>query len=128
LYRRAGWKKIGVVCPYTDDLAAAIGAEYGRHGFEVVATSNLCLVDNLDMGNVPEATIRDQLVAVAAAEPDCIAVVCTNLSAIGLAPGFEAAYGIPVVDSIAATFVEASRMSGCDVRIDGLGRVLAGSV
>jgi maleate isomerase len=125
-YRRHGWTRIGLVCPYTDDVTAAIVAEYGRQGLTVVATSNLGLVSNVDMGNARSASIRDQLVAVAAAKPDCIAVICTNLSAIQLTPAFEAEFGIPIVDSIAATFVEASNLCGIDVHIDALGRVLSG--
>jgi maleate isomerase len=125
-YRRHGWTNVGVVCPYTDDLTAAIVAEYARCGFPVAATANLGLTSNIDMGNVPASVIREQLAAVAAAKPDCIAVICTNLSAIPFTAAFEDAYGIPIVDSIAATFVEVSRLCGIDVRLDGLGCVLGG--
>lgn len=125
-YRRNGWTKVGLVCPYTNDITAAIVAEYGRHGFTVVATANLGLVSNIDMGNASSAEIRAQLVSVAAAQPDCIAVVCTNLSAIALTQAFEAEFGIPIVDSIAATFVELTNMCGAEVHLEGLGRVLSG--
>jgi maleate isomerase len=125
-YRRHGWTKIGLVCPYMDNVTAAIAAEYERQGFTVVAISNLGLESNLDMGNASAASIREQLVAVAAAKPDCIAVICTNLSAISLSAEFEAAFGIPIVDSIAATFVEAARMCGADASVAGLGLVLSG--
>jgi maleate isomerase len=126
--RRGSFSRVGLVCPYTDDIAHAIGVAYARRGLDVVATSNLGLVENHDMGNVSEATIRGQLDAVATARPDCIVVVCTNLSAITITAEFEAASGIAVVDSIAATFAETSRMAGCDVRVPGMGRLLSGAI
>jgi maleate cis-trans isomerase len=55
-------------------------------------------------------------------------VICTNLSAIQLIPAFEAEFGIPVVDSIAATFVETARLCDRDVRVSGLGRLLSGTI
>jgi maleate isomerase len=128
IYRRAGWNRIAVVCPYTDDVTREIVAEYARHDLTVVATSNLGLVANIDMGNAAEATIREQLVSVATAKPDCIAVICTNRSAVTFTDALEREFGIPVVDSIAATFTEASRLCGIDVRIDGLGQLLSGNV
>ena len=126
IYRRYGWTKIGVVCPYVDDVSAAIATEYGRCGLTVVASANLGLESNHDMGNVSAAAIRKQLVDVARAKPDCIAVICTNVSAIPLTAAFEAEFGIPIVDSIAATFVEVTRLAGVDARIAGFGQLLAG--
>ncbi len=128
IYRRNGWTKIGVVCPYTDDVMAAIAVEYGRRGLTVVSSNNLGLESNIDMGHAPASVIRNQVMAVAAAKPDCIAVICTNLSAIPFTAAFEDEFGIPVVDSIVATFVEVSRLCGCEVQIDGLGRLLSGRV
>jgi maleate isomerase len=125
-FRRHGWTRIGLAVPYNDGITDAIVREYATHGFEVVATANLGLESNIDFGNTPAATIRELLVAAAAGAPDCIAVVCTNVPAITLAAEFEAAYGIPIVDSIAVTFLEAARLCGLDPRVAGFGRVLAG--
>jgi maleate isomerase len=126
IYRRYGWTKIGIVCPYTDDVLTAMVREYELHGLSVVATSNLGLESNLDMGNASMPAIREQLIAVAAADPDCIAVICTNLSAIQLTAAFEDEFGIPIVDSVAATFVELARLCDLDVHIAGMGRLLSG--
>jgi maleate isomerase len=128
IYRRNGWTRIGLACPYTDDVTAAIVAEYARHGFTVVAASNLGLEANVDMGNASLDAIHAQLVTLAAAKPDCIAVVCTNLSAIQCTAAFEAEYGIPVVDSVAATYIDVARRCGVDVSIAGCGQLLAGGV
>jgi maleate isomerase len=128
IYRRFGWTRIGIACPYTDDVTAAIVEEYERQGFTIAATANLGLESNLDMGNAQAADIWNQLGAVATTGPDCIAVICTNLSAVQMTPAFEAQFGIPIVDSVAATFVEVSRLCGRDVQIEGLGRLLSGRV
>jgi maleate isomerase len=125
-FRRHRWTRIGLAVPYNDDITAAIVREYASQGFEVIATAHLGLESNIDFGNVSAATIRDLLVAAAAGAPDCIAVVCTNVPAITLAAEFEAAYGIPIVDSIAVTFLECARICGLDPRIAGFGSVLAG--
>jgi len=125
-FRRHGWTRIGLAVPYTDDITASIVAEYARHGLEVVATANLGEESNIAFGNTPAAAIRELLVAAARNAPDCIAVVCTNVPAISLTAPFEAEFGIPIVDSIAVTFVEACRRCGLDPRIAGLGHVLAG--
>jgi maleate isomerase len=125
-YRRHGWKRIGIACPYTDDVLAAMVREYEHHGLRVVSTANLGLEANVDMGNASLGSIGAQLRAVAAEAPDCIAVICTNLSAIQLTADFEAAFGIPIVDSVAATFVGLAHLCDIDVRIDGMGRLLSG--
>jgi maleate isomerase len=127
-YRRNGWTRIAIACPYTDDVLAAMVREYERHGFTVVATANLGLEANVDMGNASLAAIYGQLVALARAKPDCIAVICTNLSAIQVTAEFEAQFSIPVVDSVAATFVELARMCELDINIGGVGRLLGGTL
>jgi maleate isomerase len=53
---------------------------------------------------------------VAAARPQAIVVLCTNLRAAPLVPALEAELGIPIYDSVATVVWQALRLAGADTR------------
>jgi maleate isomerase len=58
---------------------------------------------NTDYGRVPPARIAAQCRHVAAARPDAIIVMCTNLRGAPVAAAVAAETSIPVLDSVAVT-------------------------
>lgn len=61
---------------------------------------------------------------VAAARPEAIAIICTNLRAAPLAEALEAETGIPVLDTIATVVWGCLRLAGADPgAVRGWGRL-----
>lgn len=63
----------------------------------------------------------------AASKPDCVAVVCTNFNTTDLIVEMEEELGVIIIDSIAVTFWEACRITNVDIKVEGWGRLLAGT-
>lgn len=124
-FRRHGWTRIGLAVPYTPDITLKIGEEYRRHGFSVVQAADLSISDNVAFGALSPETLEQLIRDAAKGEPDCIAVVCTNLAAAPLVERLEAELGIPIVDSVAVTFRAALALAGIDEPVAGWGRLLA---
>jgi maleate isomerase len=96
-------QRLALVTPYTDDVQAKIAANYEASGFACVAERHAGLQDNFSFAEMASADIEAMILSVAIAQPDAIAVICTNMDASRLAPSLEARIGIPVLDSIACT-------------------------
>lgn len=126
-FREFGLKTVGLALPYTDDISSQIATEYTRQGFTITDIASLGLVANRDIGAAKPDAIRDVLRRAAASKPDCIAVVCTNFNATDLVVEMEEELGVTIIDSIALTFWEGCRIAGVDVKIEGWGRLLAGT-
>jgi maleate isomerase len=93
-------RRIGLVTPYVAALEEAIVANYAAAGIETVAARRLDLTVNTDYAAVPPATIAAMAREVAAARPDAVVVMCTNLAGAGIAPVLSAELGLPVLDSV----------------------------
>jgi maleate isomerase len=114
LLRRMNAQRLALVTPYTDDVQAKIAANYEAAGFACVAERHAGLQDNFAFAGLPRAEIEAMILSVAAARPDAIAVICTNMDASTLAPALEAHTGIPVLDSIACTLWGAMNILGIE--------------
>ena len=117
-------KRVGFVTPYLDDVQARIDANYRNAGFEIVAERHLRMQDNFSFSTVTEDQIRAMTREVAAARPDAIAIVCTNMRGGPITAELEAAHGIPVYDTVATTVWKSLKVAGVDTkRIRGWGRL-----
>jgi len=96
-------KRLGLVTPYTKDVQDRIIENYAGIGIEVCAEAHSGLSDNFSFANVEEEAIERMCENVAAAKPDAIAVVCTNMRGPLVAAALERRLGIPVLDSVAFT-------------------------
>ena len=107
-------RRLGLVTPYTADVAAAIVANYATLGIEVAAARRADLSDNHSFADIPASDVRAMCRDVAARGVDALAIVCTNMRGPMIAPAVEAEFGIPVLDSIAATLWGALAILGVD--------------
>jgi maleate isomerase len=98
-----GVRRLGLVTPYTSDVQHRIMANYAAAGIETVAERHSGRTDNFSFAEVSEAAIAGMCREVAAAKPDAIAIVCTNMRGPLIAPELEQELGIPILDSVAFT-------------------------
>lgn len=121
---RLGATRQGLVTPYTPDVQARIGATYAAAGITCPAERHLGIADNFTFATVPQATIRSMIAEVAAAKPDAVTILCTNMNGASLAPAFEAEGAPIILDSVAVTLwgclIEAGLRPDC---ITGWGRI-----
>lgn len=119
MLRRHGMARIGLVTPYTDDVQNRIAETLAGEGITVAAERHLGIRDNFSFGLVDRPTLDGMVAAVAASRPDAIVVLCTNLAGADRVPVWEAAWGIPVLDSVALSLVGA--LDACQVERRALG-------
>jgi maleate isomerase len=121
---KTGAKRVGFVTPYLDDVQARINANYENAGFRVVAERHLGMRDNFSFSTVTADQMRAMTREVAAAKPDAIAVICTNMRGAPLVEELEAAYGIPIYDTVSTTVWKSLKIAGVDTnRIKGWGTI-----
>lgn len=116
IFQRTGVRRLGLVTPYRSDVQQAIVANYAGAGIECVAERHLGLQDNFSFSEVTPQALTALVHDVAAARPDAIVILCTNLRGAPLVPALEQALGIPVYDSISAVVWKALRLAGTDTR------------
>ena len=124
LLERTGAKRVGFVTPYRDDVQARINANYQKAGFVVAADRHLGIQDNFSFSEVTVDQMRVMTRDVAAAKPDAIAIVCTNMRGAALAAELEQAHGIPIYDTVATTVWKSLKIAGVDTsRVKGWGKL-----
>jgi maleate isomerase len=123
---KTGAKTVGFVTPYLDDVQARINANYQRAGFRVVAERHLGMRDNFSFSTVTADQMRQMTAQIAAAKPDAIAIICTNMRGAPLAEELEAAHGIPIYDTVATTVWKSLKIAGVDTpRVKGWGTIFS---
>jgi maleate isomerase len=124
ILERTGVRRLGLVTPYVDDVQQRILANYEAAGWPCVAERHTGLQDNFSFSEVGPDALRSMVLDVAAARPDAIAILCTNLRGAPLVQALEAQTGIPVYDSVATVVWKALRIAGVDTRrVQGWGRL-----
>jgi maleate isomerase len=116
LFAHYGVRRFGLVTPYVDEVQQAIIANYRSAGFDCVAERHLGLQDNFSFSEVAPETLQAMVRDVAAARPQAIVVLCTNLRGAPLVPALEAELGLPIIDSISAVVWKSLRLAGIDTR------------
>jgi len=109
---RLGAGRIAIVTPYLADIQARIVANYDAAGFDVVAERHLGDPGNYSFAEHDGKRIEGLIREVAASRPEAIAIVCTNFRGTRIAAGLEQEFGIPIVDSIAATLWHSLALAG----------------
>lgn len=120
-----GARRVALLTPYTADVGAQIAVCYGRHGLSVAAEEHLGIADNDAFAAVPPSRLAAAARALARDAIDALAIVCTNLYGAGLAAALEKELGVPVFDSVTATFWRALQAAGAERSIGGWGALLA---
>jgi len=130
LLKIAGVERLALVTPYTGDIQQRIVANYAREGIAVVAERHMHISVNHDFALVEPDTLLHLMREVSThandARPQAISTYCTNLRAAPLADRMEAELGIPLLDTVSATFWGGLRAAGADPsQVQGWGSLFA---
>ena len=124
IFRLAGVERFGLVTPYLDAVQERTVANFAREGFACAAERHLGISENFAFAEVDAPTIEGMVREVAAAGPQAITVLCTNLAAAPLVERLERATGVPIYDSVATAVWGALRVAGVEpARVGGWGRL-----
>ena len=126
VFRLLGVTRYGLVTPYLDEIQAPILETFAQEGFACAAERHLGDRGNFSFSEYDGATIAELVRAVAAARPQAISILCTNLRGAPLAASLERELGIPILDSVATALWGSLRLAGVDTRrVEGWGGLFA---
>ncbi|WP_420349374.1 maleate cis-trans isomerase family protein [Pelagibius sp.] len=122
IFAATGVRRIGLVTPYLEAVQERIIASYTAAGYHCVAERHENDPGNFSYSEIGEDLIAQRIREVATAQPDAIAVVCTNLFGARVAAVMEAETGIPVYDTVATGLWKSLVLAGIDTaRVTGWG-------
>jgi maleate isomerase len=124
--RAIGARRLAVGTPYDEEITRREGAFLEAAGFEVVTIRGLGIGPDREIGALGFDDVRALAASVMTESVDALFLSCTNLAAFPLLAELEAAYGVPVVTSNAATLWKALQLIGVDAARPGYGTLLSG--
>jgi maleate isomerase len=116
---------VGLLTPYTADVNDRIAARYAADGPTVTAAHALGHTDNESFARIAPEELLPPSRRLAAAAPDALAYVCTNMYGAPIAGRVEAETGVPVLDSVAVTLWWCLRLVGAPPLAPRWGGLLA---
>ena len=116
LLAERGWRRIGLVTPYSAAGGAKVERAFAAEGHACVAAAHVGLADNLSYASIPATTIKAMCREVAAAGADVIIAWCTNFPAAPIVAEVEEETGLPMVDSTSLGVWAALRQLRLDTR------------
>ena len=117
--------RIGVVFPGTDEIVAAIGAQFALRDIEVVSTATLPVnLTNPEIAELRRADIASLIESAFAPGVDAVVCVGTNLRSGYCVAELERKHGVVVIDSALALAWHALRLSGRNEAVAGWGGLL----
>ncbi|MEE9097615.1 maleate cis-trans isomerase family protein [Pseudarthrobacter phenanthrenivorans] len=123
-FRAFGTERIGLFTPYTEDVNRQVIACYEREGIKTVDHRALGLSDNESFARVTDDEMRPGSLELAAAAPDALVYLCTNLYGANITGEIEEATGVPVLDSVAVTLWHALKLADAPLLDARWGRLL----
>ncbi|MEW1811434.1 Asp/Glu racemase [Pseudarthrobacter phenanthrenivorans] len=123
-FRTFGTERIGLFTPYTADVNRQIIESYGREGIKTLDHRALGLSDNESFARVTDDEMRPGSLELAAASPDALVYLCTNLYGANITAEIEHMSGVPVLDSVAVTLWHALKLAGAPLLGPRWGRLL----
>jgi len=127
ILQRAGLKRVGLVTPYIERIQELIVETFAAEGLTVTGERHLGLSENFSFADVRAREIAEMIRTVAAAGPEAVLVLCTNLRAAPLVAELEEEIGHPILDSVATAVWGALRLTqAAPKRVSGWGRLFQG--
>lgn len=122
--RHLNLQRVVVAGPYDASIGAMAKSFLQGNGIEVVATCDLGLVDNQQVGRLTETDAYDLGREADRANADAVIFAGTNMRTMAVIERLECDLGKPVVSTTAAALWSALRLVGFTGSIAGHGRLL----
>ena len=92
---RLGARRLGMIYPYTQDVAEAINRNYQKQGFQIGAYRTYGGTISNDFASIREDDIEGMVRDVVTCDVDAIVMLCTNMHGAALARRLEPVLRIP---------------------------------
>jgi maleate isomerase len=116
LIRHLGITDLGLLTPYTDDVQAAIMANYLRFGVTCSVETHLGVSNNNSFGDISESTLDEGFWELEKRGAKVVSVFCTGLKAAQLVDKWETKSGVMVLDTVATVLWDMCQMTGIDTK------------
>lgn len=123
-FEHLGVRRISVLTPYIREVSEPFVGYFESHGLEVLNLHCLGIEDDRMMARLAPDSIVAAALEVCDPAAEALFLSCTALRAAEVAGRIEAEIGRPVVTSNQAMFWRALRLAGCELTVDGYGRLL----
>lgn len=122
--RHLSLRRIAIGAPYDSSISAMAKSFLEGNGIRVVATRELGLVDNQQVGRLSEADAYELGRAADRADADAVIFAGTNMRTMAVVERLERELEKPVISTTAAALWSALRLVGFSGSIEGHGRLL----
>jgi maleate isomerase len=123
-----GLKKVALSTAFKSEVNDIAIKFLSDNGLEVVASSGLGMVDNLQVGRLPPQTAIDAVRAVDNSEAQAVVLACTNWQSMAVLQELEDELGKPVLSTSQMTLWHALKLAGYPAGVKGFGNLLAQSM
>ncbi|NKX56462.1 Asp/Glu racemase [Arthrobacter sp. E918] len=124
-FEEFGTRRIGLLTPYTQDVNQAVAACYAAEGICVAGERHWGLSENEAFARVRPEDLLPASRELAAARPDALVYLCTNLYGAPAVERLEADTGVPVLDSVAVTLWHCLKLAGAPLLDARWGKLLS---
>lgn len=122
-----GAGKIGLVTPYTSQVAGPMRAFLADHGVETLKEISFGEEQDPMVARISEVSTLDAVLEAGRAEGvEAVFASCTNLRTFGIIDAAEAELGKPVISSNLALVWDLLKLAGVEAKGWGAGRLFAG--
>ena len=119
-----GCRKIAVLTPYSDEVNAVVDRFITSKGVAIGARGSFKRERSAELCRVAPESIYDAGLVLGKANVDGLFISCTALRVSPVIERLEADLGKPVVASNQALAWHATRLAGCDDKVEGYGQLL----
>jgi len=118
-------KKLSVLTPYTEDVAASVGDYFQNQGLTVVNIACMGLEDDRIMARITTDSIIEAAKETVVADEEALFISCTALRSAEVASKIEQEIGKPVITSNQAAAWRSLTIAGIEPRVSGFGKLLS---
>lgn len=120
-----GVKRLALATAFKENVNEIAIRFLRDNGFDIVASSGLGLVDNLEVGRLSPQTAIEAALAVDCPEAEAVVLVCTNWQSMAVIEQLEDKLGKPVLSTSQVSLWHALKILGHTEGMPGFGTLLA---
>lgn len=114
LCRKLQIERLSLLTPYTDDVQAAIIANYAGIGVDCSLERHLGMSDNASFANIPVAVFDEKMEQVAKQGATAVSLFCTGLNTADRVAHWEDKYNVVVLDTVSTVVWGMMLVAGMD--------------